>query len=88
MQAQVLLQDPVIAETAKAHGKTAAQVILRWDLQKGVRAIPKSNNPCRIRENLGIFDFELSDKEIQAIDALGVHALSFNPRLAANDLIP
>jgi diketogulonate reductase-like aldo/keto reductase len=82
MQAQTLLSDPIISELAKTHGKTVAQIILRWDLQKGVRAIPKSNNPGRIRENLAIFDFELSKDEIRLIDTLKAKNLSFNPQLA------
>jgi diketogulonate reductase-like aldo/keto reductase len=64
------LQDPVIGEIAKAHGKTPAQVMLRWHLQQGRSAIPKSTNPKRIAENFDVFDFELSDGELAAIDAL------------------
>ena len=82
MQAQVLLSDPVLEEIAKAHNRSVAQVILRWDLQKGIRAIPKSNNPARMRENFSIFDFTLTQEEICAIDALKQKGLSFNPRLS------
>lgn len=52
------------------HGKSAAQVMLRWHLQEGRGAIPKSSNPGRIAENFDVFDFELSDDEIDAIDRL------------------
>lgn len=64
------LQDPVIAEIARAHGKSSVQVMLRWQLQQGRSAIPKSTNPQRIAENINVFDFELSDAELARIDAL------------------
>jgi 2,5-diketo-D-gluconate reductase A len=64
------LQDPVINGIAAAHGKTAAQVMLRWHLQQGRQAIPKSVTPSRIAENLDIFDFELTDDQLAEIDAL------------------
>jgi diketogulonate reductase-like aldo/keto reductase len=64
------LQDPVIGEIAQAHGKTPAQVMLRWHLQQGRSAIPKSTNPGRIAENFDIFDFELSGEQLTAIDGL------------------
>ncbi|PRB15629.1 aldo/keto reductase [Microbacterium sp. MYb62] len=62
--------DPVILAIAEAHGKTAAQVMLRWHIQNGVQAIPKSVTPARIAENFDVFDFELSADEIGRIDAL------------------
>jgi diketogulonate reductase-like aldo/keto reductase len=64
------LEDPVIGDIAKAHGKTPAQVMLRWHLQQGRSVIPKSTNPARIAENIDVFDFELSSDELAAIDAL------------------
>jgi diketogulonate reductase-like aldo/keto reductase len=64
------LEDPVIGDIAKAHGKTPAQVMLRWHLQQGRSVIPKSTNPARIAENIDVFDFELSSHELAAIDAL------------------
>ena len=64
------LQDPVIGDIAKAHGKTPAQVMLRWHLQRGRSVIPKSTKPQRIAENIDVFDFELSTEELAAIDAL------------------
>ena len=60
----------VITKIAKAHGKTSAQVILRWHLQAGYIAIPGSKNPDHIRENYDVFDFELSEKEMNMIYAL------------------
>ncbi|SNU02719.1 Aldo/keto reductase [Ruaniaceae bacterium KH17] len=62
--------DPVILEIAGAHSKSAAQVMLRWHIQSGVQAIPKSVKPARIAENFDVFDFELSADEIARIDAL------------------
>ncbi|MCI4063983.1 aldo/keto reductase [Micromonospora sp. R77] len=64
------LQDPVIREIAQAHGKTPAQVMLRWHVQQGRSAIPKSTKPARIAENFDIFDFELTDAQLDAIDGL------------------
>ncbi len=65
-----LLGDSVISDIANAHGVTSAQVILRWNLQKGVVVIPGSGNSDHIRENLDIFDFELTDDEMNRINAL------------------
>ncbi len=62
--------DPVILRIGEAHGKSAAQVMLRWHLQQGRSAIPKSVRPDRIAENFDIFDFELTTEELAAIDAL------------------
>ena len=64
------LDDPVIADIATAHAKTAAQVMLRWGLQHERSVIPKSTKPSRISENINVFDFELSAHEMAAIDAL------------------
>ncbi|MGE0068005.1 MAG: aldo/keto reductase [Solirubrobacterales bacterium] len=64
------LKDPVIGEIAKSHGKSPAQVMLRWGLQYGRSVIPKSTKPERIAENFDVFDFELSSEEMAAIDAL------------------
>jgi diketogulonate reductase-like aldo/keto reductase len=62
--------DPTLLEIARQHGKSAAQVMLRWQLQKGRSAIPKSTKPARIAENFDVFDFELASEEVAAIDAL------------------
>ncbi|MFG1734506.1 aldo/keto reductase [Paenibacillus sp. 843] len=64
------LDQPVLAQIAEKYGKTTAQVILRWDIQNGVIVIPKSIKEHRIRENAGIFDFELSAEDMAAIDGL------------------
>ena len=64
------LNDPVIGDIATAHGKSPAQVMLRWGLQQGRSVIPKSTKPSRIAENINVFDFELSADELTAIDDL------------------
>lgn len=64
------LQHPVIVRIAQAVGRTPAQVVLRWHLQNGLVAIPKSVTPQRIRENFAVFDFTLDEVAMQAIDAL------------------
>lgn len=63
-------EDPALLGIAREHGKSAAQVMLRWHLQEGRSAIPKSVRPARIAENFDVFDFELSSQEVAAIDAL------------------
>lgn len=64
------LDDPVLQEIAANHNKTAAQVILRWELQHGIVIIPKSTRPERQKENADIFDFSLTDEEMKKIDGL------------------
>jgi len=65
-----VMQDPTINEIATAHGKSPAQVMLRWGIQEGRSVIPKSVNPERIAQNFDVFDFELSVDELARIDAL------------------
>ena len=65
-----VLEDPTISAIAAAHSKTPAQVVLRWQLQHGRSAIPKSTNPGRIAENFDVFDFDLTVKQMSGIDAL------------------
>lgn len=67
---QELLNDETITAIAEAHDRSAAQVILRWNLQKGVVVIPGSTDPDHIRENISIFDFELTEEEMEQINAL------------------
>ena len=66
-----LLQDPTLVEIAEAHGKSPGQVVLRWHVQSGRTALPKTSKPKRMAENRDIYDFTLSDEEIRSIDALG-----------------
>jgi 2,5-diketo-D-gluconate reductase A len=61
---------PAVAAAAGAHGKTPAQVVLRWHLQRDVIVFPKSTNAERLRQNFELFDFELTDDELAAIDDL------------------
>ena len=65
-----LLSDPTLQRIADAHGKSLVQVILRWHLQRGVVAIPGSSNPDHQQENISIFDFSLTDEEMEAIARL------------------
>lgn len=65
-----LLQSPVLFEIAAAHGKSAAQVVLRWHLQQGRIVFPKTERRKRLAENAEVFDFELSEDQLAAIDAL------------------
>lgn len=65
-----MLQEPAIVNAAKAHGKSAAQVVLRWHFQEGNVVFPKTLNPAHMADNIDIFDFELSGEEMAAINAL------------------
>lgn len=65
-----ITKEKTILELARKHGKSPAQVTLRWHLQHGLIVIPKSVTPARIRENIDVFDFELSSAEMDAIDAI------------------
>ena len=60
----------MISESARAHEKSPAQVILRWNLQKGVAVIPGSSDPDHIQENTELYDFELTEEEMRRINAL------------------
>ena len=74
----MLLKDPVINSIAQAHGKSAAQIILRWHIQEGFSVIPGSKNPQHIQENIDIFDFELTDDEMTRIRGLNKEERVFN----------
>jgi diketogulonate reductase-like aldo/keto reductase len=63
------LEDPVIKDIARAHSKSPAQVMLRWGLQHGRSVIPKSTKPGRIAESIDVFGFELSAKDLAALDS-------------------
>lgn len=65
-----LLHAPVLARISEKHGRTPGQVVLRWHVQQGLVAIPKSAHPQRIRENFEVFDFELDDRDFEAIATL------------------
>jgi 2,5-diketo-D-gluconate reductase A len=65
-----LLEVPAIVAVAQKHGRSPAQIVLRWHLQLGNIVIPKSVTPSRIKENIDVFDFELDAEDLAAIDAL------------------
>lgn len=65
-----LLRTPLLIEIAKRHNKTVAQVMLRWNVQRGIVVIPKTSHVERMKENIDIFDFQLSDEEMKAITTL------------------
>ncbi|MBL8926384.1 MAG: aldo/keto reductase [Pseudonocardia sp.] len=69
-QGKGLLDDPVLAGLARKHGRSAAQVVLRWHVQLGNIVFPKSMHPQRMRENIDVFDFELAGDDMQEISAL------------------
>ena len=71
--------DPVIAGLAERHGKSAAQIMIRWALEKGYVVIPKSTRRERIIENASVFDFALTPQEIQQLDLLNQNARTINP---------
>lgn len=66
-----LLEDPALVAIAERHGKTTGQIVLRWHVQSGRTALPKTSKARRMGENRDIYDFALSDEEMRAIDALG-----------------
>ena len=70
---QRILQNPILNKIAEKYGKTAAQVILRWNIELGVVAIPKSAKPERIKSNLEVFDFALTASEIEEINSININ---------------
>ncbi|MGN0447485.1 MAG: aldo/keto reductase [Acutalibacteraceae bacterium] len=72
-----LLENPVLTEIAEKHGKTVAQVILRWELQRGIVVLPKSTHIERMEENINIFDFALTDGDMQKIARLDTKTSAF-----------
>src|SRR3989344_8349658 len=80
-----LLEDPVLKEIAEIHKKTPAQITLRWIIQKEMIAIPKSRNESRIKENMEIFNFKLTDEEITKINKLNKDLRNCNPGFAEFD---
>lgn len=78
-----LLGDPVLGQVARAHGRTPAQVALRWSIQLGNVVIPKSANAPRMAQNLALFDFALTDAQMDEIAALDRHGRTgWDPRTA------
>jgi len=75
----VAIQEPIITDIAAKHGRTPAQVVLQWQLQRGVTVIPKSTTPSRIQENFLIGDFTLGPEEVAAISTLDAGARFCQP---------
>jgi diketogulonate reductase-like aldo/keto reductase len=69
----LLLEDPTILEIAKKHGKTPAQVLIKYQIQRGNATIAKSMTMSRIEENFNSFDFEMTEEEMKAIDAMDIN---------------
>jgi 2,5-diketo-D-gluconate reductase A len=69
-----LITDPIILRIAGEHGRTPGQIVLRWHVQQGLVAIPKSQNPQRLAENLAVFDFELTSEDLALIAQLSLGA--------------
>lgn len=87
-----VLRDPVVTAIAAAHGRTPAQIALRWGVQRGCAVIPKTQSPARLAENLALFDFVLTPAEMSAIDALDRHRRFNDPgrfgEMAFNTFFP
>jgi diketogulonate reductase-like aldo/keto reductase len=75
-----LLNDPAVKAVARAHGRSPAQVVLRWHVQSGAVPLPKSADPQRQRENLAVFDFHLDPEEMASIAAHTPHRIGGDPR--------
>lgn len=74
------LNNPTLKEIAEKYGKTTAQILIRWSLEKGFIVLPKSANPDRIKENIDVFDFELNTEDISKIDSLNSNMrISWDP---------
>lgn len=80
-----VLTEPAVVDIAASHGRTPAQVVLRWGIQRGTAIIPKTSNPDRMRENLALSDFELSDDEMAAISALNRNRRFNDPGVFCED---
>lgn len=80
-----LLENETIVNIAKTYNKNAGQIILRWIYQEGVISLPKSTNPTRMKGNIDIFDFELTDEDMAAIQALDTGKPTHNPEDPVNE---
>jgi len=76
-----LLEDPKLKEIGTKYGKSPAQVVIRWQIQRGVIVIPKSVNPGRIEENGNVFDFSLTKEEIEHIESFNCNGRIIDPGL-------
>ncbi len=80
-----LLENETIVSIAKKYNKNTGQIILRWIYQEGVISLPKSTNPTRMKGNIDIFDFELTDEDMAAIQALDTGKPTHNPEDPVNE---
>ncbi len=80
-----IVNDNTLKKVGEKHGKSSAQAALRWLLQKGMVAIPKTGNEAHLKSNLELFDFELSDDEMEEIDSLNRDERILNPEFAEFD---
>jgi diketogulonate reductase-like aldo/keto reductase len=80
-----LMEEPVFAELAKKYGRTNVQIILRWHIQEGNIIFPKSTNPQHIRDNMDVFDFELTEEEMQKIRNIDKGVRFFNMSLSEQE---
>lgn len=87
MSGGALFKDPVIRKIAEAHGKSPAQVILRWHIQEGFSVIPGASDPDYIKENIQIFDFTLTDEEMAAMRSLNKEKRFFNMPLTEKEKV-
>jgi diketogulonate reductase-like aldo/keto reductase len=76
------MEEQVLQPLTKKYGKTAAQVLLRWSLQKGLVPLPKSVTPSRIEENADIFDFELTPEEMKTLETGEYSPVCWDPTIA------
>lgn len=77
---QTVFENEVLCSIAQAHDRTVAQIVLRWLIQRGIVPIVKSQNPRRMQENLDVFDFSLTEQDMQRIAALDTGHTCFTPR--------
>jgi diketogulonate reductase-like aldo/keto reductase len=75
------LDDPLLKPLVQKHGKTAAQILLRWSLQMGFSPLPKSANPTRIQENSDVYDFELDEEDMKCLDTGVYESCTWDPTL-------
>ena len=83
---QTVFENEVLCSIAQAHDRTVAQIVLRWLIQRGIVPIVKSQNPRRMQDNLDVFDFSLTEQDMQRIAALDTGHTCFTPRKTAKSV--
>lgn len=79
------LEEPVLRDLAAKYNKTAAQILIRWSLQKGYVPLPKSVTPSRIRENAAVYDFEISDEDMAKLETDEYEPCTWDPTTSPID---